>query len=44
MAEFGAVSPAEPARGYAKLYHARVLQADEGADFDFLQHEELDRK
>jgi len=36
-------SPA-PARGYAKLYQERVLQADEGADFDFLQSEELDAR
>ena len=26
-----------PARGYARLYHEHVMQADEGADFDFLQ-------
>ena len=26
-----------PARGYARLYHNHVMQADEGADFDFLQ-------
>lgn len=44
MAELGEISAAEPVRGYAKLYHTRVLQADEGVDFDFLQHEELDRK
>ena len=25
-----------PARGYARLYDRHVLQADEGADFDFL--------
>ena len=25
-----------PARGYAKLFHESVLQADEGCDFDFL--------
>ena len=28
--------PAAPARGYAKLYHDHVLQADRGCDFDFL--------
>lgn len=28
---------AGPARGYASLYHNHVMQADEGADFDFLQ-------
>jgi dihydroxy-acid dehydratase len=26
-----------PKRGYAKLYHDSVLQADEGCDFDFLR-------
>ncbi|MDB5612606.1 MAG: dihydroxy-acid dehydratase [Devosia sp.] len=26
-----------PPRGYASLYHRHVMQADEGADFDFLQ-------
>jgi dihydroxy-acid dehydratase len=26
-----------PRRGYAKLYHDHVLQADEGCDFDFLR-------
>lgn len=31
------VKPA-PARGYAKLYHDSVLQADKGCDFDFLLH------
>ncbi|MGB8293640.1 MAG: dihydroxy-acid dehydratase, partial [Rhizobium ruizarguesonis] len=36
-------SPA-PSRGYAKLYQERVLQADEGADFDFLQSEEIDAR
>ena len=25
-----------PSRGYVKLYVDHVLQADEGADFDFL--------
>lgn len=25
-----------PKRGYAQLYHDRVLQADKGTDFDFL--------
>ena len=28
---------AAPERGYAQLYHNHVMQADEGADFDFLQ-------
>lgn len=28
--------PAVPARGYARLYQEHVLQADDGADFDFL--------
>jgi dihydroxy-acid dehydratase len=44
MAELDSASMAEPPRGYAKLYHTRVLQADEGLDFDFLQHEELEPK
>ena len=26
-----------PARGYARLYHQHVLQADQGCDFDFLR-------
>jgi dihydroxy-acid dehydratase len=26
-----------PARGYARLYHDEVLQADQGCDFDFLR-------
>jgi dihydroxy-acid dehydratase len=26
-----------PQRGYAKLYHDSVLQADDGCDFDFLR-------
>ncbi len=35
-----AMPPPPPAatRGYAKLYHDHVLQADSGCDFDFLQH------
>src|SRR5260370_1139383 len=28
--------PAQPARGYARLYAERVTQADKGCDFDFL--------
>jgi dihydroxy-acid dehydratase len=31
--------PAAPARGYARLFDAHVLQADEGVDFDFLRGE-----
>jgi dihydroxy-acid dehydratase len=32
------VTPApQPARGYARLYHQHVLQADQGCDFDFLR-------
>ena len=27
-----------PARGYARLYHDEVLQADQGCDFDFLRN------
>ncbi len=30
-------APQVPARGYARLYRERVLQATEGCDFDFLQ-------
>ncbi len=30
------VAPAAPQRGWAKLYCDHVLQADEGADLDFL--------
>jgi L-arabonate dehydrase len=31
-----ALSPPPPTRGYARLYVEHVLQADKGADFDFL--------
>jgi dihydroxy-acid dehydratase len=30
--------PAAPGRGYARLYHKEVLQADQGCDFDFLRN------
>jgi dihydroxy-acid dehydratase len=30
------VPPPPPARGYARLYHDTILQADRGCDFDFL--------
>ena len=30
------LQPAQPTRGYAKLYADHVTQADQGADFDFL--------
>jgi dihydroxy-acid dehydratase len=30
-------SAAGPRRGYARLYHDHVLQADAGCDFDFLR-------
>ena len=30
------VAPPEPASGYVRLYHRHVLQADQGADLDFL--------
>jgi dihydroxy-acid dehydratase len=30
--------PALPARGYQRLYAERVLQAEEGCDFDFLRN------
>jgi dihydroxy-acid dehydratase len=29
--------PPRPARGYARLYHDQILQADRGCDFDFLR-------
>ena len=29
-------APPSPSRGYAQLYVERVLQADQGADLDFL--------
>jgi dihydroxy-acid dehydratase len=35
--------PSPPARGYERLFHQAVLQADLGADFDFLRHESLKR-
>jgi dihydroxy-acid dehydratase len=31
------LSPPPPARGYARLYHREILQADRGCDFDFLR-------
>jgi dihydroxy-acid dehydratase len=30
-------APPRPKRGYARLFHETVLQADEGCDFDFLR-------
>jgi len=38
-ARMSALEPLPPTerRGYARLYHEHVLQADDGADFDFLQ-------
>ena len=30
------LSAPRPQRGYARLYQASILQADEGCDFDFL--------
>ncbi|MCY4541764.1 MAG: dihydroxy-acid dehydratase [Rhodobacteraceae bacterium] len=30
-------SPSIPGRGYSRLYHQSVLQADQGCDFDFLK-------
>jgi len=38
-ADFAPPRPA-PKRGYAKLYHDTVLQADKGCDFDFLVGED----
>jgi dihydroxy-acid dehydratase len=32
-----------PARGYARLYHREILQADRGCDFDFLRRAPLRR-
>ena len=32
--------PARPSRGYGKLYVDHVMQADQGADFDFLMAQE----
>jgi dihydroxy-acid dehydratase len=39
-----ALGPAveRPARGYARLYHDHVMQADSGCDFDFLLAERRD--
>jgi len=39
MAALPAPKPAPP-RGYAQLYHNHVTQADQGADFDFMQDQE----
>lgn len=39
-AENVATVPA-PSRGYSRLYHEHVLQADEGCDFDFLRGEKV---
>ena len=36
LAKRQAVPAARPPRGYARLYHQHVLQADQGCDFDFL--------
>ena len=33
--------PAEPERGYARLYHREILQADHGCDFNFLRKQPL---
>ncbi|HJU15979.1 MAG TPA: dihydroxy-acid dehydratase [Stellaceae bacterium] len=33
--------PPLPARGYARLYHREILQADRGCDFDFLRKHPL---
>ena len=29
-------APEAPARGYARIFHDHVMQADSGCDFDFL--------
>ncbi|KQU95222.1 IlvD/Edd family dehydratase [Devosia sp. Root105] len=39
MAALPLAKPAPP-RGYAQLYHNHVTQADQGADFDFMQDQE----
>ncbi|OEO33182.1 dihydroxy-acid dehydratase [Devosia insulae DS-56] len=39
MAALPAPQPAPP-RGYAQLYHSHVTQADQGADFDFMQDQD----
>jgi dihydroxy-acid dehydratase len=31
------LAAAQPARGYARLFHREILQADEGCDFDSLR-------
>jgi dihydroxy-acid dehydratase len=36
-------APPLPARGYARLYHREILQADRGCDFDFLRRAPLAR-
>jgi dihydroxy-acid dehydratase len=41
MAALPAVDTADGKRGYERLYHERVLQADDGADFDFLRGDAL---
>ena len=33
-----------PRRGYAQLYHNHVTQADQGADFDFMQDQVVARR
>ncbi len=30
-------TPQRPARGYARLYHDEILEADKGCDFDFMR-------
>jgi dihydroxy-acid dehydratase len=37
LAKRPATPAPRPARGYARLYHEHVLQADQGCDFDFLR-------
>jgi len=37
LAKRPAAPSPSPARGYARLYHQHVLQADQGCDFDFLR-------
>jgi len=41
LARRAAAVPPRPPRGYARLYHDQILQADLGCDFDFLRQSPL---
>jgi dihydroxy-acid dehydratase len=43
LARRDAPAAAAPERGYARLYHREILQADHGCDFDFLRRAPLRR-